>query len=385
MPGRAAHAQWTGGADGWRLKLCGDWRSPASLPAAPAAVRGGAVAVDASDLRGWDARLASALWQQFQGLQALGVRIDLQGLPAGLQHVLGLALPVPPAPTPPASGQAAAAVAPGLPPAEPARNPWLEAIGLHARGTLGRTHGTLDFIGRVLGALALLLRGRTDMRASDLAWQLDQTGPRSLPIVALVSFLVGLILAYMGAAQLQRFGAQIYIADLVTVGVVREVAALLVGIVLAGRVGAAFAAQLGSMRANEEIDALQTLGIDPVQHLVLPRVLALALVGPLLTAMAALVGMAAGWLVAVVIYGVTPAGYVLQSLTALTLPHVLIGLFKGGVYAVLVALAGCHQGLSAGRSAQAVGQATTAAVVQAIVWIVVAASALTVVFQRLGW
>ncbi|OGB86692.1 MAG: hypothetical protein A3G82_02120 [Burkholderiales bacterium RIFCSPLOWO2_12_FULL_67_210] len=160
-------------------------------------------------------------------------------------------------------------------------------------------------------------------------------------------------------------------------------AALLVGIVLAGRVGAAFAAQIGSMRANEEIDALTTLGVNPFDFLVLPRVLALLIVGPMLTAFGAVVGMAVGWLVAVVIYGVTPLEYVYASVESLTLPHVLVGLIKGTVYAALVALAGCRQGMAAGRSAQAVGDATTASVVQAIVWIVVAASVLTVVFQRL--
>ena len=147
----------------------------------------------------------------------------------------------------------------------------------------------------------------------------------------------------------------------------------------------AFAAQIGSMRANEEVDALTTLGINPVDFLVLPRVLALLIVGPMLTAFGALVGMGVGWLVAVVIYGVTPLEYVYASVDSLTLPHVLVGLIKGTVYAVLVALAGCLQGMSAGRSAQAVGDATTASVVQAIVWIVVAASVLTVVFQRLDF
>lgn len=242
-----------------------------------------------------------------------------------------------------------------------------------------RTLATCTFVGRVL------LAGPRFLRWRDLAWQLEQTGPRSLPIVALVSFLVGTILAYMGAAQLVRFGAQVYLADLVTIAVVREMAALMVGIVLAGRVGAAFAAQLGSMRANDEVDALQVLGIDPVGHLVLPRVLALLLVGPLLTAFAAAVGLLAGALVAVLVFGVPAPSYLVGSLRSLTFEHLAIGLFKGTVYAVLVALAGCRQGLAAGRSAQAVGDATTAAVVQSIVWIVLAASALTIVFQRLGW
>ena len=244
---------------------------------------------------------------------------------------------------------------------------------------------TFDFLGSVLLALPRLFRGKAQMRASDLLWQLDQTGPRSAPIVCLVSGLVGVILAYMGAVQLQRFGAQNYIADLVTIGAVREVAALMTGVILAGRIGAAYAAQLGSMQANEEIDALKALGVDPIEHLVVPRVLALVLVAPLLTAFGALVACAAGWAVAVGIFDVPAYEYLYKSVQALTLTHVLIGLGKGTLYCTLVALAGCRQGLNAGRSAQAVGQAVTASVVQAIVWIVIAASATTVAFQRLGW
>lgn len=270
---------------------------------------------------------------------------------------------------------AAAAPAPAL----------LERLGERTKTWWTDHRKTLTFVGEVLLSMGRWVRGKSDMRTSDLMWQIEQTGPRSLPIVSLVCFLVGLIVAYMGAAQLQRFGAQNFIADLVTVGVVREVAALLVGIVLAGRVGAAFAAQIGSMRANEEVDALTTLGVNPFDFLVLPRVLALLIVGPMLTAFGALVGMAVGWLVAVGIYGVTPLEYVYASAKSITLPHVLVGLIKGTVYAVLVALAGCLQGMAAGRSAQAVGDATTASVVQAIVWIVVAASVLTVVFQRLDF
>jgi phospholipid/cholesterol/gamma-HCH transport system permease protein len=189
----------------------------------------------------------------------------------------------------------------------------------------------------------------------------------------------------MGAVQLQRFGAQTFIADLVTIGAVREVAALMTGVILSGRIGASFAAQLGSMQANEEIDALRALGVDPMEHLVLPRVLGLVLVAPLLTAYAALVAVLAGGLVASLIFGVPAEQYAYKALQSLTLTHVLVGLGKGTVYGLLVALAGCRQGLHAGRSAQAVGQAVTASVVQAIVWIVVAASALTVALQRLGW
>lgn len=241
------------------------------------------------------------------------------------------------------------------------------------------------FVGQLWLALGRLFTGRAQMRGRDLLMQLEQAGPRSVGIVSLVSGLVGVILAYMGAVQLQRFGAQSYIADLVAVGAVREVAALMTGVILSGRVGAAYAAQLGSMQANEETDALRALGLAPMDYLVLPRVLAMAMAAPFLTAYAALVAMVSGGLVAVGVFGVLPSEYVARTLQTLTLNHILVGLSKGTSYAVLVAVAGCQQGLHAGRNAQAVGAATTAAVVQAIVWIVVVASLMTVAYQRLGW
>ena len=295
--------------------------------------------------------------------------------------------------------------APPAPPPEADRGGPLAALH-RATAAIGRaTHASVDdarttlgFVGELLQAAGRVLAGtgrgllyrrgervRSHLRGADLLAQLDQSGPRSLPIVSLVSGLVGVILAYMGAVQLQRFGAQSFIADLVSVGAVREVAALMTGVILSGRIGAAFAAQLGSMQANEEIDALRALGVDPMEHLVLPRVLGLTLMAPLLTAYGALVAVAAGGFVAAVVFGVPIEEYAYKVRQALTLPHLLVGLGKGTVYGLLVALAGCRQGLHAGRSAQAVGQAVTASVVQSIVWIVVAASALTVALQRLGW
>ncbi len=285
-----------------------------------------------------------------------------------------------PAINPPPPTQPAAPARPRRP-----RPGWVTALGWRARAWWDDALLTLQFIGEVLLSVKRLFAGKAAMRWSDLFWQVEQAGPRSVAIVALVSGMVGVILAYMGAVQLQRVGAQAFIADLVAIGAVREVAALMTGVILAGRLGAAFAAQLGSMQANEEIDALRALGIDPVDHLVLPRLLALLTMAPLLTAFAALTAILAGGLVALVVFGVPPTEYLYKSRDALTLPHVWIGLGKGTVYCLLVALSGCRQGLNAGRSAQAVGVAVTASVVQAIVWIVVAASALTIAFQRLGW
>lgn len=360
--GAVGNARWEGEGRQWRLVLAGDWDADTELPAPPGELPvadGTQLSFDSTALAHWQPAFAAALWQALEPLARGGVALDLSGLPRGLPPLLTLSLPPPEA----AKQKAAAAQEEAAPPAE-----WRK---------------TLEFVGELLAALGRLLRGRTAMRLSDWLWQIEQTGPRSLPIVMLVSSLVGLIVAYMGAQQLQRFGAQSFIANLVTIGVVREIAALVVGIVLAGRVGAAFAAQIGSMRAGEEIDALTTLGVDPVEHLVLPRMLALLVTGPLLTLCAGVAGLAVGGAVAVGLYDVPLMAYVNTTREALSGWDLFVGLLKGSVYAVLVALAGCRQGLNAGRSAQAVGEATTAAVVQAIVWMVVAASALTVIFQRL--
>ncbi len=358
----AGNARWEGEGRQWRLVLCGDW-AEAGLPKPPAELpvsEDTQVGFDSTALSHWQPPVAGALWQLLAPLARGGVRLDLAGLPRGLQPLLTLSLPH-------------ADAAPGQKKQDADDEPDADP----------EWRKTLVFIGDTLAAVGRLARGRTAMRMSDWLWQIEQTGPRSLPIVLLVSSLVGLIVAYMGAEQLQRFGAQSFIANLVTIGVVREIAALVVGIVLAGRVGAAFAAQIGSMRAGEEIDALTTLGVDPVEHLVLPRMLALLVTGPLLTLCAGIAGLLVGWGVAVVLYDVPPAAYLATTRDALAGWDLFVGLLKGSVYAVLVALAGCRQGLNAGRSAQAVGEATTAAVVQAIVWMVVAASTLTVIFQRL--
>ncbi|MEJ6003464.1 MlaE family ABC transporter permease [Paucibacter soli] len=362
-----AQAHWDADAQGQILRLAGDWRGQSALPAPPAS-SGTSWRIDGSAISHFDSQLAAALW-------ALGKRsgmaLDTSQLPAGLRGILALAT----------SSRAGGTASPP----RSRRSRWLTQVGMDWLARLTRTSTTLGFVGETLASLYKAMRGSTAMRGEDLARQLHACGPASLPIVSLVSFLVGLIIAYMGAAQLQRLGAQSFMADLVTIGVVREIAALMTGIILSGRVGAAFAAQLGSMQANEEVDALRAMGLNPVEHLVLPRVLAMALMAPLLTTYAAVVGMGAGLLVAVGIYQVEMLDYLYRSSQALTLAHAGIGLLKGTVYAILVALAGCRQGLNAGRSAQAVGDATTAAVVQAIIWIVVAASALTIMFQRLGW
>jgi phospholipid/cholesterol/gamma-HCH transport system permease protein len=243
----------------------------------------------------------------------------------------------------------------------------------------------LEFLGQVMLALGRFVTRRARFQARDLWLLVQQCGVEALPIVALISFLVGLILAFVGAVQLRQFGAQVYVADLVGLGMVREMGALMTGILMAGRTGAAFAAQLGTMRVNEEVDALQTLGISPVEYLVLPRLLALTLMLPLLCVFADLIGIAGGGLVGVGMFGIEPTQYVQRTIHRISVDDCLVGVAKSAVFGVLVALAGCLRGLRASGSASAVGQAATSAVVTGIVAIVCADGLFAVLSTVLGF
>jgi phospholipid/cholesterol/gamma-HCH transport system permease protein len=244
---------------------------------------------------------------------------------------------------------------------------------------------TVRFLGEATLSFMRFLVGRAQFRASDLFFIIQETGPQALPIVTLISFLVGVILAYMGAVQLEQFGAQVFVANLVGLGMAREMAAIMTGIIMAGRSGASFAAQLGTMQVNEEIDALRTLGVNPMDFLVLPRMLALILMVPLLTLYSGAVGILAGMFVSVTLLDISGPEYWNQTVRALNLQHFASGLLKAAIYGVLIAIAGCMRGMQCGRSAQAVGEATTSAVVTSIVYMVVAAAILTVVYQQIGF
>ena len=360
---------WKSQGQALSLQVAGDWRGAAGigLTAAPAGAKGGTVTVDGQALTAWDAGLTAALREQLAPLSRLGLTMQLDGLPDDVRAVLTLALP--------AAGEAAPAIEP--------TPPWLARVGQSVLAARTDTVVTAAFFGEVVLAFGRMLRGKSGMRYGDLLRQIDQTGPLSIPIVSLTCFLIGLMLAYMGGAQLDKLGAQAYIANIVTVGMVRELAGLMTGMILTGRVGAAFAAQLATMKAGEEIDALRALGVDPIDHLVMPRLLALVLVAPLVMTYAGLVGVLAGGIPATMIYAVPLSEYLHKSVDALTWTHLWIGLFKGTLYAALLALAGCREGLHAGRNAQAVGEATTTAVVKGLVWIITAACITTVVFQSL--
>jgi len=202
--------------------------------------------------------------------------------------------------------------------------------------------------------------------------------------VSLISFLVGVTLAYSGAIVLMRFGGDIWVADLIGVAMTREMGAMMVGVVLAGRTGAAYAAEIGSMKANEEIDALTILGISPIRFLVLPRVIALALMMPLLALYANCLGILGGMAVAYATLNIPPAAYWVEMLTIVDLPDVTVGIIKSIVYGLIVGLSGCLRGLQAENNAAGVGKSATSAVVTAILFIIVADAVFAVVFHAIG-
>lgn len=236
----------------------------------------------------------------------------------------------------------------------------------------------------MLLGLLRLARGRSRMRGEDFWDALAQCGPGALPIVALIATLVGLILAFVGAAQLQAFGAQLYVANMVAVGMTREMGALMTAVIMAGRTGAAYAAELGSMQANEEVDALRTFGFSPLELLVLPRLLALLVALPLLCVFADVLGILGGFIIGAGLFDISAPLYLNQTLALLDLGDFLLGVFKSLVFALLIGLIGCYRGLASGRDARSVGSATTGAVVSIIVALVVADALITLICTRLG-
>ena len=323
--------------------------------------------IDTQDLKAWDSGLLIFLRKLEELCQQRQIAVDRAGLPDGIRRLLDLAAAVPER-----SGTRRGE----------ARDSILTRIGKGGLGGVEAATEMLGFIGEAFLAFLQLLRGRASFRASDLTLLLQECGAQALPIVTLISFLVGAILAFIGAVQLQQFGAQIYVANLVGLAMALEMGAMMTAIIMSGRTGAAFAAQLGTMQVNQEIDALTTLGISPMEFLVVPRMLALVLMVPLLTVYADLMGMLGGAAIGVTMLDVSLKVYFHQLQEALSLKYLAQGLIKSAVYGVIIALAGCMRGMQSGRSAAAVGQAATSAVVTSIVGIIVASAILTVIYLQ---
>ncbi|BCO09135.1 ABC transporter permease [Desulfolithobacter dissulfuricans] len=347
----------------------GQWKTSQPLPppdAATATLKGARqIRFDCRGLRGWDSALPVFLFTLLKPA-ADTITIDFSGLPDGVQTLLKLAFAV--ERTEPAREQ-------------PSRFPLLHKTGLKVI-RLYREGGELAaFTGELVTALYQILRGRGGFRRQDLWFFIQECGANALPIVSLIALLVGVILGFVGAIQLQLFGAQIYVADLVGISMLLEMGAMMTGVIMAGRTGAAYAAQLGTMQVNEEIDALQTLGLSPVAYLVLPRMIALILMMPLLCLYADLLGIIGGAGIGIGMLDISPVSYLQQTQNALQLDHLVEGLIKATVYGFLVSFAGCLRGMQCGRSASAVGDATTSAVVTSIVLIVVSDAIMNVVIH----
>ena len=327
------------------------------------------VTFDTDRLADWDSVLVTFVLKIAQSCRAHDVAMDPGGLPDGVRRLIALSLAVP------RKKDAARAVA---------KRSFLFIVGENARAFVAAARDMLTFIGEISVAFARFFRGRARFRRNDLGLFIMECGAEALPIVSLISLLVGLILAFVGAVQLAVFGAQIYVADLVGIAMVRVLGAVMAGIIMAGRTGSSFAAQLGTMQVNEEIDALQTLGISPIEFLVLPRMLALMIMMPLLGIYSDLMGILGGIIVGVGMLDINLMEYLHQTQTAVRLMDFWIGLFTAAVFGVLVSLAGCMRGMQCGRDSAAVGQATTSAVVTGIVAIIVATSLITIACNVVG-
>jgi phospholipid/cholesterol/gamma-HCH transport system permease protein len=358
------------------IRLAGDWVQGARIKPVEntlADLKGTGsfrrIRLEADTLGAWDSRLPTYLLKILDYCQDNGIEADVSGLPEGVQGLLQLARAVPERAGARRTTQ---------------KSSVLADIGKTVLNGLADAKGLISFIGETVLASVALLRGKARFRVHDLLLCIQEAGPGALAIVTLISLLVGLILAFVGAVQLAMFGAQIFIADLVGLGTVREMGALMTAVIMSGRTGAAYAAQLGTMNVNSEIDALKTMGISPMEFLVMPRMLALILMLPLLCLYADLMGIVGGAMVTISAFDVSLIQYVNETRKSVHLPDFGIGLFKSLAFAVLIATAGCMRGMQCGRSASAVGDAATAAVVNSIVYIVVADSIITLICNRLG-
>jgi phospholipid/cholesterol/gamma-HCH transport system permease protein len=358
------------------VRLYGSWRLRGRLPSASivdhefhstANLR--AVAFDTRELISWDSSVLTFLAELSELCRNRGIKMNREGLPIGVQKLLALAEAVP-------ERKGARR--------EVTQASFLERIGSGTVGLAGSAKEMLAFLGDMTVTFIALLRLKAHYRASDLFLLIQQCGAQALPIVTLISFLVGVILAFVGAVQLKQFGAQIYVADLVGIAMMREMGAMMTGIIMAGRTGAAFAAQLGTMKVTQEVDALTTAGFSPLEFLVLPRVLALILMMPLLCLYADFVGVIGGAVIGVGMLDLSWTTYLNETANAISLTDISGGVFKASVYGVLIALSGCLRGLQCGNSSSAVGDAATSAVVTGIVAIVMACGIFAVVFYILG-
>ncbi len=357
-----------------RAELAGDWRTQAHLPGieeVKSAIEGEGVKAldfDCRKLGQWDTGLIMFVLKCAELCEQHKIELRKTGLPEGVAKLVDISKAEPPTDKKPHEKPAG----------------FLARIGEWGIKFWGEAMGMLKFVGQCALGLIKLFRGKAQFRAADMWLVMQETGPQALGIVALINFIVGLILAFVGATQLSRFGASVYVADLVAIATVREMGCIMTGIILSGRTGAAFAAQLGTMKVNQEIEAFQTFDISQIEFLVLPRIVALVLVMPLLCAFADLIAIVGGMLISASMLDVSMDLYVQRTLDMITLKSFLLGIVKGTYFGGVIALTGCLRGIQCGNNAAAVGKATTSAVVTGITAIVASDGIFAVVCHVLG-
>lgn len=317
-----------------------------------------------ADIR--DPRLVPFLLDIIRAGKERRLGTDLESLPESVRKLLRIAL----------------AVEPHEPPLKASSNP-IAGIGRQAFQAICESRGFLEFMGELVYTFGRFLTGKARFRQRDFWSILQACGVDALPIVSLIAIMVGVILGFVGAVQLQKFGATIYMIDLVGLAMAREMGAVMTGVILSGRTGAAFAAHLGTMNVNQEIDALKTLGISAMEFLVLPRTIALVLMMPLLTLYADFLGWMGAFLVAIPM-NISPAEFWIQLAEAVSLTNIALGIIKSFFFGIIVAASGCYYGLRSGRSSAAVGQAATRAVVAGITWIIIFDAVFAFTFEIIG-
>ncbi|MFW5951381.1 MAG: MlaE family ABC transporter permease [Gemmatimonadota bacterium] len=348
--------------------LAGDWLlegdaprfgslvEAASLAGAPYGEAVRAISFDTTELGAWDSSLLVFLHQVFEYGDANDIEVDASGLPEPITRLITLSRAVPE----------------HVPETQaPTRSP-VTRVGEAALSGFDTLRSSVTFTGQVTDGFIRLLLGRVRLRWRDFWVVVQSNGSGALPIVTLIAFLIGVIIAFLGVVVLRRFGAGFYVSYLVGYGILREMGALMTGIIMAGRTGAAFAAELGSMKITEEIDAYTTLGVSAVDYLVLPRMLGLFLMMPLLVVYADFVGIAGGLLVAVTMLDLSSTQFFGGLLSAVSLADALLGVFKASIFGLIIGLAGCMKGMQTGSDAGAVGRSATSAVVLGITLIIVA-------------
>jgi phospholipid/cholesterol/gamma-HCH transport system permease protein len=359
------------------LRLAGEWTLLARGRPGPAVVQAEFLQYDhlpetmRFDLAGvtqYDTALITFLLKCHDICAATKTKFEFESLPAGPRQLLMLATSVP-------QVEDVHRLPEKL-------NP-IARIGRWAQNGLEEALEILQFLGECTIAFQRFCTGRAHFRWSDVWLEMQNCGANALPIISLIGFLMGLILAYVGAVTLRPYGALLFIANLVGLAMVREMGVMMTGVLMSGRTGASFAAQLGTMKVSEEIAALRTLGLSPIEYLVLPRMIALFLMFPLLTLYANFIGMFGGLIIALTM-GVDFSQYVRQLTSAVDLTNLSVGLIKSFVFGLIVAATGCFRGMQCGNSSAAVGLATTRAVVSGITCMVIADAIFAVLFNKLG-